>query len=145
MKKEQEADAAKRVAEMRKKRATVDEQQTTQTVPVASSNAGKINNQPTPQEQKAETSPSELTAPPPPEKPADQTESNSDAPAADDAQTREEPPTEIPTPVVEDEKKDEAERFVGGVNVSAILRQRKVSSSSSKNEDDEDEWAAEAN
>ncbi|CAF5122035.1 unnamed protein product, partial [Rotaria magnacalcarata] len=51
--------------------------------------------------------------------------------------------TEIVTSTTDEAIEERTEKFVGGINITSLLRQRKTSSSSSKKDDDDDnEWAA---
>ena len=147
IKKEQEEEAAKRVAEERNKRA-VNEKQAT------SNGHNKVKEQEVPP-----VSHQPVRGPSPPRNPIPQQE----RPPMSYQPIRE----PSPPPVVQPERypavptyeqdtsiyqnignqfenqqttaNEEQTRFVGGVNVSSLLRQRKNSSSSSKNDDDE--WA----
>jgi hypothetical protein len=131
MKKEQEEEAARRVAEERSKRATHDQQ---------SSSNGNGNGYTKPKQQEA---PPVVSSPPPsiprpetpPSAPVQVSHSSIYQNVANQFANH---PT---SPSVE--TKEETNRFVSGVNVSSLLRQRKASSSSSKNEEEEeeDEWA----
>lgn len=127
MKKEQEEEAARRVAEERNKRASHDQQ-----------SASNGNGHAKPKQPEAPL----VSSPPPP---AALPRSASPPPAS----------VQISNPSIyqnlghqfaneptspSEEKKEEINQYVGNVNVSSLLRQRKGSSSSSKNEE-EDEWA----
>lgn len=114
MKKEQEEEAARRVAEERTKRASHDQQ---------SSSNGNGHAKPTQQE-------APVVSPPP--APVQVTNPSIYQNLGNQFANQPTSPTAA--------KEDETNRFVGGVNVSSLLRQRKTSSSSSKNEE-EDEWA----
>ncbi|CAF0769216.1 unnamed protein product [Adineta ricciae] len=128
MKKEQEEEAAKRVAEERNKRAANDQK-------LASNGHAKVNH-------------SEVSPPP-----ATQPKRDPSPPAPQPVAPP--PPTQVYTPTVYENTsnnfepqrstaKEEPVTFVGNVNVSTLLRQRKASSSSSKNgENDDDEWTEE--
>ena len=113
MKKEQEEEAAKRVAEERTKRATHDQQ---------SASNGNGHAKPKPQEAPVvspQPAPVQVTNPSIYQNLGNQFANHPTSPSA--------------------AKEEETNRIVGGVNVSSLLRERKTSSSSSKHEE-EDEW-----
>lgn len=126
MKKEQDEEAAKRVAEERSKRAANDQQSASnghdkvkpQEVPPVSKQA--VREPSPPPVPRPETPPAQMSHPTIYENLGHQFENQ--------------------RPATYEEKKEEPNQFIGGVNVSSLLRQRKASSSSSKNEED-DEWA----
>jgi hypothetical protein len=129
MKKEQEEEAAKRVAEERNKRAVNDKQST-------SNGHEKIKQQEIPS---VSFQPMRGPSPPPP------------SAAIHRPQTPPSPPTQEFNPTIYENignqfetqrstTNEETNRLVSDVDVSSLLRQRKASSASSKNDDD-DEWA----
>ena len=126
LKKESEAETAKRVAEERSKRAATEKQQL--------GAAGKKDDPPKQPKVPAvpkETPPARPKTPPPVE----------DVPPTEEKTT--ESQTVEQSPAVE---KEESDKIVGGINVSSILRERKSSSSSSsKKDENEDEWADDQN
>jgi len=128
MKKEQEEEAAKRVAEERNKRAVNDQQST-------SNGHDKFKQQEIPPISKQtirEPSPPPMPRPETP--PPSQTFSPSMyANIGNKLETQ--------RSITNEEKKEETTKIIGGVNVSSLLRKRKTSSSSSKNGNDDDEWA----
>jgi hypothetical protein len=128
MKKEQEEEAAKRVAEERNKRAVNDKQST-------SNGHEKIKQQEIPP---VSYQPMRGPSPPPP------------SVAIHRPETPPSPPTQEFNPTIYENIGNQFEtqrsttnvetnRLASGVDVSSLLRQRKASSSSSKNDDDE--WA----
>jgi hypothetical protein len=128
MKKEQEEEAAKRVAEERNKRAVNDQKS-------ASNGHDKVKQQEIPFVPKQQ--PIREPSPPPIPRP----ETPPPAPQIFSPSIYENIGNQFETQrsITNEEKKEETTKLVGGINVSSLLRQRKTSSSSSKNED-EDEW-----
>lgn len=121
MKKEQEAETAKRVAEERSKRAASEKQQ-----------QGSVTKKDDPPKQtKAPLEPKETPEARPKTPP----------PAEDVA------PAEVKTTEGKNEEQAttsehaESDKIVGGINVSSILRERKASSASSTKDQNDDEWA----
>jgi hypothetical protein len=123
IKKEQEEEAAKRVAEERNKRAANDQKST-------SNGHDKFNHSEIPSAPKQtirEPSPPAVHRPETPPQVFNQTIYENMG-----NQFETQPSTTI---------NEGLSQFVGNVNVSSLLRQRKTSSSSSKNENEDDEWA----
>jgi hypothetical protein len=121
--KEQEEEAAKRVAEERNKRAANDQKST-------SNGHDKFNHSEIPSAPKQTIREPSPPAVPRPETPPQVFNQNIYENMGNQFETQRSPTI-----------KEEPTQFVGNVNVSSLLRQRKTSSSSSKNEDDDDEWA----
>ncbi|CAF0848451.1 unnamed protein product [Rotaria sp. Silwood1] len=132
MKKEQEEEAAKRVAEERNKRAVTD-QHSQQRQQSTSNGHDKVKQQEIP----STTFNQPIREPSPPPAPQPQTPSLpvSSSTIYENLSNH----FETQRSTTYEEKQEEPTRFVSGVNVSSLLRQRKTSSSSSKNDDDE--WA----
>ena len=130
MKKEQEEEAAKRVSEERNRRAA-DDQRFQQRQQSTSNGRHQIK-----QQEMSPMSYQPIRQPSPPrisrsETPPSPVSSSAIYQNIGDRYTRQ-------ISATNEEKNEEPARFIGGVNVSSLLRQRKTSSSS-KSEDD-DEW-----
>ncbi|CAF2566041.1 unnamed protein product [Rotaria sp. Silwood2] len=145
MKKEQEEEAVKRVAEERNKRA-VNDQQSQQKQPSANNGHDKFKQQEIPstafkqQEIPSTAFNQSIREPsPPPSPPAPQPQTPSLPVSNSSIYQNLSNNFETQRATTYEEKQEEPVRFVGNVNVSSLLRQRKASSESSKNDDDE--WA----
>lgn len=127
MKKEQEEEAARRVAEERNKRASHDQQ---------SASNGNGHAKPKQPEAPLVSSPPPAALPRSASPPPASVQISNPSIYQNLGHQFANEPTSPP-----EEKKEEINQYVGNVNVSSLLRQRKGSSSSSSKNEEEDEWA----
>ncbi|CAF3533184.1 unnamed protein product [Rotaria socialis] len=132
MRKEQESESAKRVAEERKKRANAEQRK--------AQPKGDDHEKNTQHEIVVVTK--ESNREPSPVRPKTPTESEL---STSNIPENNENNTETVTSTTNEAIEEHTEKFVGGINITSLLRPRKTSSSSSKKDDDDDdnEWAVE--
>ncbi|CAF1240148.1 unnamed protein product [Rotaria sordida] len=128
MKKEQESETAKRIADVRKNRVAT-EQQKQQSNNDDQENVKQQETILTTKETPREPSPTRPKTPTEPEVSTTNQDENDD----NNIET-------VTSSTTNEENKENPDKFVGGINVTSLLRQRKTSSSSSKKDDDEDDW-----
>ncbi len=168
MKTEKEDEVAKRVAEEREKRAATEQKLQQQQQPSDKDKQEEIKQEePTPitKETTREPSPARPTTPPPPEESPENVDESVDNTNVETTtstanlyenddnknvkiETSDENIYEnigIGASTTDEGNQEEPTKFVGGIDVTSLLRRRKTSSSSSKNDDDDDESGVDKN